>query len=316
MLNKIRGAVSKKKKRLQDGEYDLDMAYIGDRIIAMGYPSFGFESYYRNDYKDVRKFLDERHKDKYFVYNLCSERDYDKACFDNRVEKFPFDDHNPPEFDMIRRFCNHAQSWLDADPENIVVVHCKAGKGRTGCMICALMLQIGMFETTQESLQFYGETRTYNAKGVTIPSQRRYVYYYEVYLQSHPQLDQPFISKPCFVTKLHFAIVPQKYFSSDLRVQIMKMDEEVVYEGFGTVAKSPKMHKTNRTMTYYLDDLPEIVGDFRIAAIKSKKVCWFMWFNSSFIRDGEDSFGKVDVDKANKSKNFEDDFRMCVFAHH
>ena len=31
------------------------------------------------------------------------------------------------------------KSWLDSDPHHVVVVHCKGGKGRTGCVIASFM---------------------------------------------------------------------------------------------------------------------------------------------------------------------------------
>ena len=45
---------------------------------------------------EVQRFFEERHKDHYRIYNLCSERAYDAEKFHGRVEVFPFDDHHPP----------------------------------------------------------------------------------------------------------------------------------------------------------------------------------------------------------------------------
>jgi len=65
---------------------------------------------------------------------------------------------------MMPAFCEHAAKFLREDPKNVVAVHCKAGKGRTGVMICCLMLYMGMFSTVDEALDFYGDKRTYNGK--------------------------------------------------------------------------------------------------------------------------------------------------------
>jgi hypothetical protein len=41
--NKMRNLVSKEKRRHKEGQYDLDLTYINDKIIAMGFPSSGSE---------------------------------------------------------------------------------------------------------------------------------------------------------------------------------------------------------------------------------------------------------------------------------
>jgi len=179
MTNTIKSLVSKKKIRyVQDG-YNLDLTYIiPDRVIAMGYPSENVESIYRNPLEEVRRLLEERHKDHYKIYNLCSERSYDIQKFHSRVSVYPFDDHNPPEFGQMRPFCEDVCRWLDEHEENVAVVHCKAGKGRTGLMICAYLLHRRLYKTAEDVLKYYGSKRTLDTKGVTIPSQRRYVDYY------------------------------------------------------------------------------------------------------------------------------------------
>jgi hypothetical protein len=57
-----------------------------------------------------------------------------------QVACFPFDDHNCPPMQLVISFCHSAYSWLKEDIENVVVVHCKAGKARTGLMISSLLL--------------------------------------------------------------------------------------------------------------------------------------------------------------------------------
>lgn len=43
---------------------------------------------------------------------------------------------------IVAEFCTDASAFLAADPSNIVAIHCKAGKGRTGIMVCALLLHL------------------------------------------------------------------------------------------------------------------------------------------------------------------------------
>ena len=78
------------------------------------------------------------------MYNLCCEREYPANTFgdpDGRnVVRFPFEDHNPCPLHVMLEFCEHVEHFLRADPEHVVAIHCKAGKGRTGLMICALLV--------------------------------------------------------------------------------------------------------------------------------------------------------------------------------
>ncbi|KAL7119017.1 hypothetical protein ACP275_02G036800 [Erythranthe tilingii] len=196
---KARHVVSQNKRRYQEGGFDLDMTYITENIIAMGFPAgdissgfFGYvEGFYRNHMEEVIRFFETYHKGKYKVYNLCSERLYDASLLEGKVASFPFDDHNCPPIQLIISFCQSAYSWLKEDIDNVVVVHCKAGMARTGLMISSLLLFLKFFPTAEESIDFYNQKRCIDGKGLVLPSQIRYVKYFERILAYFNGENQP-----------------------------------------------------------------------------------------------------------------------------
>ena len=62
--------VSKKKRRYKADGYNLDLTYLTNKVITMGFPSKSIKS---NWLDEVRRFLEDNQENHYKVYNLCSE---------------------------------------------------------------------------------------------------------------------------------------------------------------------------------------------------------------------------------------------------
>lgn len=199
LQTKARHMVSQNKRRYQEGGFDLDMTYITESIIAMGFPGgdissgiVGYvEGFYRNHMEDVIRCLETNHKEKYKVYNLCAERLYDAALFEGKVASFPFEDHNCPPLSMMMAFCESCYDWLKGGLDRVVVVHCKAGMARTGLMICCFLLYTKIFSSVEQTMDFYNAKRTTDGKALVIPSQLRYVHYFYRILNEFDSVTPP-----------------------------------------------------------------------------------------------------------------------------
>ncbi|CDS01429.1 hypothetical protein [Sporisorium scitamineum] len=173
MASIARRIVSGQKTRFQDPllHLDLDLTYVTDHIIIMGFPASGVASLYRNKRSDVRRFLDKRHDDLYRVYNFCpvTENSYDADEFYARVSRFPFPDHHVPPLSLIPLFVADITEYLESDPDATAVIHCKAGKGRSGTMTCCYLVSLPYLPTAPTSIKNYsGMQRPSNA--VTPPT--------------------------------------------------------------------------------------------------------------------------------------------------
>ncbi|KAL1660126.1 hypothetical protein GGF50DRAFT_63836 [Schizophyllum commune] len=159
MTDYVRRLVSGNKARFKDKKLDveLDLVYLTDQVIIMGYPASGVEGWYRNPREDVKKFLEHRHGKNYWIFNFCPlrENSYDASYFDNRVSRFPFPDHHAPPLAILPLVAREIRAWLDGSKERVAVLHCKAGKGRSGTMACAYLLTLQKEISAPELEQSY-----------------------------------------------------------------------------------------------------------------------------------------------------------------
>ena len=112
--------------------HEMDFVYITENLVAMAFPvdpkkpTSGANG--GNDIREVAAYLKEHHEGKFMVWNI-SEESYDATCFANQVLEYRFPGHPAPPLGLLFKICTSIESWLDADEDNIGIIHCLTGKG-------------------------------------------------------------------------------------------------------------------------------------------------------------------------------------------
>ena len=321
-MDYFREKISGNKNRYTEEGFNLDLSYITPRIIAMANPGEGFRKLYRNSIDTVKKFLDKRHNGKYLVINISGTK-YSYSTFDNKVIEYDWIDHQAPKISTLFLLCRDMYEFLAKDDENIIVVNCRGGKGRTGTVICSFLLFTGVFYNPKEALTYYAKKRFKCGEGVTQPSQKRYVcFFYEVItnkilyplriiiesicLGNIPKIEEKECIRPYIdiflenTDKLSFTT--NKDFSEQRKLYVFKTKDNLV-------------QITDSDFSY------ELVGDFTICVnekykMSSDRLYGRISYNTAFLnpKGGLLNFKleQIDPDNLIKNKDYTNDFTISV----
>ncbi|KAH7313111.1 hypothetical protein BKA65DRAFT_152948 [Rhexocercosporidium sp. MPI-PUGE-AT-0058] len=189
--------------RSRHPEAGLDLCYVTDQIIATSGPSGTYpQRAYRNPLDQLVKFLDYKHGEDWAIWEFRAEgTGYPDEEVYGRVWHYPWPDHHPPPFRLVPMIMAGMRNWLNesdgkaeevgkdgrkVERKRVVVVHCKAGKGRSGTMACSYLIsECGW--TPAEALARFTERRMRPGfgQGVSIPSQLRWVGYVDRWTKSN-----------------------------------------------------------------------------------------------------------------------------------
>jgi len=310
--NKLRTLVSQDRNRHEEGDLNIDLTYITDRILAMGFPAAGFEATWRNNIEDVCKLLSTKHKDSFLIFNL-SERNYQYELFGNQIVCFPFKDHHAPPLHIIFQIVFNIDSWLRANDQNVAVVHCIGGKGRTGLIIVCYLFYNGLHLDMDKCLEHFAERRSAKGKGVTQPSQLRYVRYFCGVMSGKLHISP----RPLKLSSLSVGPIPKGFyvyieFHRQVYVEQKAVDgDDELANLIFTTYLPPESRLLTEDNRFFTEVNVELNDDILVRAYilgikekepKSKTKIFRMQFHAGLIHRGQVVVSKTQLDDINKDK--------------
>jgi protein-tyrosine phosphatase len=196
-------------------------------VIATSGPSSKYpKRAYRNPTDALVRFLDTKHGDDWAIWEFRAEgTGYPDSEVYGRIHHFPWPDHHPPPFALIPAIMATMRNWLEKPPSDeqqqqqqqqqqsesesenqignkrVAVVHCKAGKGRSGTIACSYLISQEGWKV-EDALQRFTERRMRVGfgDGVSIASQRRWVGYVNQWANNMRKI---YVERPVEILEVH-----------------------------------------------------------------------------------------------------------------
>uniref|UniRef100_A0A8D3DNU1 Tensin 2b n=1 Tax=Scophthalmus maximus TaxID=52904 RepID=A0A8D3DNU1_SCOMX len=205
---KKRGSIPRSKsveqvmEHVMERHYDFDLTYITERLISVFFLPDLEEERYRRHLQEVASMLKSKHQDKFLLLNL-SEKRHDINRLNQKVQDYGWPDLHAPPLDRICAICKAMETWLTSDLSNVVVLHCKGNKGKTGVIVAAYMHYSKISAGADQALTTLAMRKFCEDKVSSSlqPSQNRYVYYFSGLLSGTIKMN----SSPLF---LHQILIP------------------------------------------------------------------------------------------------------------
>jgi len=180
----------------------LDMVYLTPRVILMAIPRTQVEE------RALSAYLRSRHPSAHSVYSCSAEVAPTFGAFDFIDDRtYLMYPNTPGVMDQILKFCVHADAYLSKNENNTLCVCCRTGKNRSAMLAAILLLHQGVAMSSTEAIAIVNKERTSAARNaLTLPSQIRYVHYYEALLRSSEE--GAFKTKTLKITNIRINTIP------------------------------------------------------------------------------------------------------------
>ncbi|XP_021519964.1 tensin-1 isoform X10 [Meriones unguiculatus] len=292
--------------RAMEDSCELDLVYVTERIIAVSFPSTANEENFRSNLREVAQMLKSKHGANYLLFNLSEQRP-DITKLHAKVLEFGWPDLHTPALEKICSVCKAMDTWLNADPHNVVVLHNKGNRGRIGVVIAAYMHYSNISASADQALDRFAMKRFYEDKIVPIgqPSQRRYVHYFSGLLSGSIKMN----NKPLFLHHVIMHGIPNFESKGGCRpfLRIYQAMQPVYTSGIYNIPGD-----SQASICITIEPGLLLKGDILLKCYHkkfrspSRDVIFRVQFHTCAIHDLGVVFGKEDLDEAFKDDRFPD----------
>ncbi|XP_030584850.1 tensin-2-like isoform X2 [Archocentrus centrarchus] len=310
---KKRGSIPRSKsvervmEHVMEHHYDFDLTYITERIISVFFLPDLEEQQYRRNLQEVASMLKSKHQDKFLLLNL-SEKRHDITRLNPKVQDYGWPNLHAPPLDRICAVCKAMETWLTCDPNNVVVLHCKGNKGKTGVIVAAYMHYSKISAGADQALTTLAMRKFCEDKVSSSlqPSQKRYIYYFGGLLSGTIKMN----SNPLF---LHQILIPSlpNFQAGGGFYPFLKIYQslQLVYTSGVYDPQSSRARKLCVTMEPAL----LLKGDIMVKCYHwrrqatEREVVFRVQFHTCTVHGAQLWFGKSELDQACKDDRFPPD---------
>uniref|UniRef100_A0A672PZ19 Tensin 3 n=1 Tax=Sinocyclocheilus grahami TaxID=75366 RepID=A0A672PZ19_SINGR len=277
-------------EKLIGSHYDFDLTYITECIISVLYLSDLEDQRYSANLKDVAAMLKSKHQDKFLLINL-SEKRHDICRLNPKVEEFGWPDLHAPSLNKICAVCKTMENWLNSDPQNVAVLHCKGNKGKKGVIVAAYMHYSKISAGADQALSTVAMRKFCKDKisSSLQPSQNRYIYYFAGLLSGSIKMN----SSPLFLHQIHIpALLNYQSGGGTQHVQS--------YPGLIFDIQGPN----SKTLCVNIEPALLLKGDIlvkcyhRLSDVAKRECVFRVQFHTCSVHGSQLDFGKGELDHA------------------
>nr|XP_036859030.1 tensin-3 isoform X4 [Manis javanica] len=306
---------------MEDGR-ELDLTYITERIIAVSFPASCSEESYLHNLQEVTHMLRSKHGDNYLVLNL-SEKRYDLTKLNPKILDVGWPELHAPPLDKVCTICKAQESWLNSDPQHVVVIHCRGGKGRIGVVISSYMHFTNVSASADQALDRFAMKKFYDDKVSDLmqPSQKRYVQFLSGLLSGTVKMN----ASPLFLHLVILHGIPNFDTGGDDPACLSACRPFLkLYQAMQPVYTSGiyNIGSENQSRIYIAIEPAQLLkGDIMVKCYHKKyrsatrDVIFRLQFHTGAVQGYGLVFGKEDLDNASKDDRFPDNGKIeLVFS--